>query len=205
MNQIKWIFFDVGSTLIDETEAYNHRIREAIEGTEITFEEFQEKRKEFAKQNKKGDLEAIQFFGLKKTPWRKEDEIPYPDAERVLCELRNRGYLIGVIANQSPGTADRLEKWGLSEFISVICASAEEGIAKPDLQFFRRAFTLAGCRAEESVMVGDRIDNDICPANRLGMTTVWIKQGFSAYHSPRNSDETPDYTIESLSELLELF
>lgn len=28
MNKIKWIFFDVGSTLIDETECYNHRIRD---------------------------------------------------------------------------------------------------------------------------------------------------------------------------------
>ena len=25
---IKWIFFDVGSTLVDETEAYDHRVRE---------------------------------------------------------------------------------------------------------------------------------------------------------------------------------
>ena len=60
----KWIFFDVGTTLVDETEAYNHRIRDAIEGTDITFEQFQEKRIFFAKQNLKGDLEAIKYFGL---------------------------------------------------------------------------------------------------------------------------------------------
>ena len=29
----KWIFFDVGSTLVDETEAYDHRAREMIEKT----------------------------------------------------------------------------------------------------------------------------------------------------------------------------
>lgn len=67
LNQnIKWIFFDVGSTLIDETEAYNHRIRDSIEGTDITFEEFNEKRIFFAKQNLKGELEAIKYFELKK-------------------------------------------------------------------------------------------------------------------------------------------
>lgn len=32
---IKWIFFDVGSTLVDETEAYDHRVREMITGTSI--------------------------------------------------------------------------------------------------------------------------------------------------------------------------
>ena len=32
---LKWIFFDVGSTLVDETEAYDHRVREMIAGTNI--------------------------------------------------------------------------------------------------------------------------------------------------------------------------
>lgn len=38
MKNVKWIFFDVGSTLVDETEAYNHRIRDMIKGTGITFD-----------------------------------------------------------------------------------------------------------------------------------------------------------------------
>lgn len=37
---IKWIFFDVGSTLVDETDAYDHRVRDMVAGTGITFEEF---------------------------------------------------------------------------------------------------------------------------------------------------------------------
>lgn len=35
--KVKWIFFDVGTTLVDETEAYDHRIRDTIEGTELRF------------------------------------------------------------------------------------------------------------------------------------------------------------------------
>ena len=74
LNDIKWLFFDVGSTLVDETECYNHRIRDAIAGTDITFEEFNEKRLYFSKQNLKGDIEALRYFGLAKTPWHHEDE-----------------------------------------------------------------------------------------------------------------------------------
>ena len=33
--KIKWIFFDMGSILIDESVAMEHRIREVIEGTDI--------------------------------------------------------------------------------------------------------------------------------------------------------------------------
>lgn len=41
---IKWIFFDLGSTLIDETAADTRRIMEMISGTEITEEAYREKR-----------------------------------------------------------------------------------------------------------------------------------------------------------------
>lgn len=205
VQEIKWIFFDVGTTLVDETEAYSHRIRDAIAGTDITFEQFQEKRIFFAKQNLKGDLEAIKYFGLTKTPWHKEDEVPYPDAEDVLKYLSSQGYKIGVIANQSPGIAGRLEKWGLLKCIDVVAASAELGVVKPDRAIFDKAFEMAECTAQEAVMIGDRLDNDISPAKKLGMKAIWIRQGFAIYQNPENAEYQPDYIVDSLSELKELF
>ena len=145
--RVKWIFFDVGTTLVDETEAYNHRIRDAIDGTDISFHQFNKKRIFFAKQNLKGDLEAIKYFGLLKTPWHKEDEVPYPNAEKILRYLCSQGYKIGIIANQSPGTAERLEKWGLLKYIDVVASSAELGIAKPDRAIFDKALEMAECAA----------------------------------------------------------
>lgn len=53
-------------------------------------------------------------------------------------------------------------------------------------------------------MIGDRIDNDIVPANSLGMYTIWIKQGFWRYWSIKNDIEKADYTVNSLSELCEI-
>ena len=207
MQGIKWIFFDVGSTLIDETEAYNHRIRDAIAGTDITFEQFQEKRVEFAKQNLKSDLAALEFFGLAKTAWHREDETPYPEAEEILKYLIKLGYKIGIIANQSPGTADRLEKWNLLQYIDIVAASAELGIAKPNPAFFYRAMELAGCRAEEAAMVGDRLDNDVVPAKKLGMKAVWVKQGFNEYQDTTliEMEYQPDVSVTNLLELKEHF
>ena len=205
MKYVKWIFFDIGSTLVDETEAYRHRIRDAICGTDITIEQFNEKLVYFAKQNLKGDLEAIKYFGLTKTPWHKEDEILYPDAERVLKYLCDKGYKIGVIANQSLGTAERLEKWGLGRYIDVVAASAEFGFSKPDEKIFRYALEQAECVAENAVMIGDRLDNDIYPAKKLGMKTVWIRQGFAAYQTPENEDYEADYAVDNLIELMNLF
>ena len=83
--KIKWVFFDMGATLIDETQAWRHRIRDMIAGTGVSFEEFNEKRIHFARQHLNGGAEAIRFFGLTKTPWPKEGGVPYPQAEAILA------------------------------------------------------------------------------------------------------------------------
>lgn len=201
----KWIFFDVGSTLVDETEAYNHRAKEMIENTGITFSEFDAKRVELAKQGLDGNSEAIKYFGLKKTPWHSEDEIPFEDALDTLEKLKERGYKLGIIANQSPGTAQRLENWGLLTYFDVVAASGELGTAKPDRLIFEKATQLAGCRFENAAMVGDRLDNDIIPAKALGMKTVWIRKGLSRYQSVDLGKNVADWVVDTLSELKMVF
>ena len=202
---IRWLFFDVGSTLVDETEAYNHRIREMIQGTAVTFEEFDYMRAQFARQGFNGDAETAKYFGLSKTPWHSEDETPYAGAEATLAELKKRGYCIGIIANQTSGVSDRLKNWGLLKYMDVIAASAELGVSKPDKEIFERALEMADCKPAEAVMIGDRLDNDIVPANATGMATVWIKKGLAVYQNPNQFPCVPDFTVETLSELLDIF
>lgn len=199
---IKWIFFDVGSTLVDETKAYDHRALDMISNTDITFEEFNDARIAFAKLGLDGNSAAIKHFGLTKTPWHSEDEIPYSDAHSTLQTLCDRGYHLGIIANQVFGTAERLEHWNLRQFFDVIVSSAEIGYEKPDKEIFEKAFELAVCRAEESVMVGDRLDNDISPAKALGMQTAWIRKGLAKYQNEELGKGIADHIINSLSELL---
>lgn len=199
---LKYIFFDMGSTLIDESKAMEHRIREVIEGTDITYEQFIERKLFYARQNKPADLETIKYFGLTKTPWHKEDEFLYPDTIECLENL-HKHYKIGIIANQSIGSEERLKKFGIWQYIDVLVASAEEGVAKPDTRIFEIALERAGCKAEEVAMVGDRLDNDIVPANRVGMYTIWIKQGNWKDANPREPLEFPDVAVDSLSELYE--
>ena len=53
-------------------------------------------------------------------------------------------------------------------------------------------------------MIGDRIDNDIIPAKKLGFHTIWIKQGFGQYWNITKEDETPNYTVQNLTELCDI-
>lgn len=200
LRRIEWLFFDVGSTLVDESRANEHRILDAIKGTNITYDQAYIQAVQLAKQKNAHPLKAL---GLPVTPWHSEDETVYPQAAKCLAELHEK-YRIGIVANQIPGTADRMKAYGLFPMLDLIVASAEEGIEKPDLRIFRAALERADCRPENAVMIGDRIDNDIVPAKKAGMMTIWIRQGFGGMAENLTVEETPDYCVRNLQELVEL-
>lgn len=199
--ELRWIFFDLGSTLVDESECYRRRYAEIVEGTCLSSQAFERKAIEFAKQNREGDRAAAQFYGLALPKWHTELEQLYPGVEAVLSALTERGYRLGVIANQPPGARRRLENWGIAKHFDGVMASAEEGVEKPDAEIFRRALLAAGCRPERAVMVGDRLDNDIAPARRLGMRAVWVRQGPGRFTEPRCEAERADAVISGIAEL----
>ena len=200
---IKWLFFDVGSTIVDEHLAYEHRMREIADSANTTYTNVYEMAITFYKQNKKGDLETAKQLGVPLPKWHTEDEILYPDAAQCLKAL-SRKYKIGIIANQELGTKYRLQQQGILQYIDLVIASAEEGIAKPDEKIFKIALQRAACKSGNAIMIGDRIDNDIIPAKKLGFHTIWIKQGFGQYWNITKEKETPDYTVCSLSELCDI-
>lgn len=200
---ITWLFFDVGMTLVDEGAACDHRIREMIEGTPVSYAEFDEKRKAYAREGKDGNAEAIRFFGLSKTSWHTEDERLFPGVPAALQLLRERSFRQGIIANQQPGLEERLKHWGIRDFFKIIVSSAEIGVSKPDPAIFEMALSMAGCRPEEAVMIGDRIDNDVVPAKTVGMRTVWVRQGLAAWQ-PEACPEA-DQIVSNILEVPTLF
>lgn len=197
---IQWLFFDIGSTLVDESKAYEHRIKDTINGSNIYYEQFYNAMISFAKQGLNSYNEAVRFFGLNVTPWHSEDEFLFPETISTLNALSER-YKIGIIANQLPGINKRLNKMRLAQYISLTVSSAEEGVAKPDPAIFELALERAGCTAENTIMIGDRLDNDIIPAKRLGMYTIWVRQGFGGMADIKNAENIADYTVKNIGEI----
>ena len=73
---IKWIFFDVGSTL-DEKVAYEHRFRDIANLANIEYEKVYLDAINLYRQNEKGDLEMAKRLGVDLPCWHEEDEILY--------------------------------------------------------------------------------------------------------------------------------
>ena len=55
MNKIEWIFFDVGSTLMNEEIPFKRKFEEISKKANVLFEEVYEKAIEFYKDNRKKD------------------------------------------------------------------------------------------------------------------------------------------------------
>jgi FMN phosphatase YigB (HAD superfamily) len=147
----------------------------------------------------------LEQYGLPREwlPYSSELDTPYPESSEVLAELVTR-YKLGIIANQELGSEKRLDKFGLLKYFDIIVASAEVGVSKPDQQIFQIAIERSGTAPGEIVMIGDRPDNDIYPAKRLGMCTIRVKQGYNSYQAPQSDDHIADITVNGLRELLDV-
>ena len=205
MKNIKWIFFDLGSTLIDEGDCIEYRIAETLKQSGApSKEEFYKQMEHFASVNMLSYKDTVKKFGLENVRWVKELEKLYPESQEVLKTLHGR-YKLGIIANQSAGTEERLVQFGIRDYFDVVVASAEAGVAKPDKRIFELALSQAGCLANEACMVGDRLDNDIAPAAEMGMYTVWVRQSWFGRGNVDLAPFKPNVTVDSISEVTEIF
>ncbi|MYA76953.1 MAG: HAD family hydrolase [Gemmatimonadetes bacterium] len=75
------------------------------------------------------------------------------------------------------------------------------GVKKPDQRFFETILANADTKASEAIMIGDRLDNDIIPARRIGMKTIWLRWGRYRIMEPRTPDEVPDATVADVREV----
>lgn len=207
---IKWIFFDIGSTLVDEDECHKRRF-DLIEdemiakfGRRLSYEdEILPLAYEGAAMRTSPIGYAAKRLGITFPPYPRELEELYPDTIPAL-EALSKSYKLGVIANQPKGLEGILNGFGIAKYFDIIAGSDDVGIPKPDERIFSHALDMAGCAPFEALMVGDRFDNDIIPAKALGMRTARIKRGFFAKDHARDESEKPDIEIDDTSELLKL-
>jgi putative hydrolase of the HAD superfamily len=220
-----FIFFDLGQTLINEWGFINYfdmRFFEMLNGfgARINFRNYQTIRDNVIRNRKIGHgsvreliievckLICQQGYGKiiveKLEPELKEARrnffCLFDDAEQTMNSLLIQ-YDLGIIANQSVDILKILEESKINRFFKVIVISSEVKVRKPDPEIFRLAMNLANTSPEHCIMVGDRLDNDIGPANKLGMKTIRTTNSLFKLQQPMNEFEKPTYVAANLSEI----
>ena len=220
-----FIFFDLGQTLIDECDFIAYFDQKFLEmlngfGARIDQRNYQAVRDSIIRDRKIGHgsvkeliIEVCRILsppGYEKViASRLEPQVKqgrhdlfkfFDDAEPTLQALSKYSDM-GIIANQSEDITELIERTGFDRFFKVQAISSSVKIRKPDSKIFELAIKQAGRHAKDCIMVGDRLDTDICPANTLGMTTIRTTDSLFALQVPTKVCEHPAYTAAHLSEI----
>ncbi|MGZ6256016.1 MAG: HAD family hydrolase [Candidatus Limnocylindria bacterium] len=203
----RWVVFDVGETIIDETRVWSIWA-DMLGITPLTF------MAGFGAVLARGGehRDVFELFNVTdwRTAWPEHEAIYggfqasdlYPDAIPALDALRAQGYRVAVIGNQPSSRTEELRRIGIDA--EVIAMSAEMGAAKPSQQFFERTLELIGSPAPSSVAyVGDRVDNDVLPSVMYGLRAVWIRRGPWGFIERLPDGVRPALIVSSLAELTE--
>jgi len=125
--------------------------------------------------------------------------VPVPGAAETIAELRERGFLIGLITVCSEDVPRLWEETAFHGLFDAEVFSATCGLRKPDPRIYRLALEQLGVEAEEAVFVGDGANDELGGAERVGMRAIGVE-------SP-GGELPPDWAgarIRHLPELLEL-
>jgi putative hydrolase of the HAD superfamily len=121
------------------------------------------------------------------------------DALVALDNLEAARIPFGIVTNAPPVQMIKIEGLGLTHRTNCIFISDIFGYEKPHPAIFAAAADKLGLPASEILFVGDAPVADIVGAHNAGMRTAWLSRGrmWPAACLP----VTPDYTLESLTEL----
>lgn len=203
---VQAIYFDAGSTLLEEMAIYEDRVKRTLSanGLTIPLASFEALLYEGAKKKVNPYQYACSCLHIeKRVPWDFSKESL--DAEAIpLLQALQPHYALAMIANQPPHFEERLKKLGILSFFRFVLGSEDVGLLKPDPRLYLLALQKMGIPAERSLMIGDRLENDIRPAKALGFHTLWLRAGVSKVQQVECKEEEPDQTVSSLKEIAPL-
>jgi len=189
---IRWVFLDVGNVIMNDDPVMAFIYWELFQsirgkGIDLTYPQLLEEREQTIRATGPGHWYFLgeRYLGTDGlhslmhhcASQIRSDYMGYhnvlPGMEEALGRIATVCSL-GILANQLKESVDALVQCGLRGHFRVLAVSELIDLKKPEPGIFEWALREAGCAPHEAVMVGDRIDNDVMPARRAGMWTIWF-------------------------------
>jgi HAD superfamily hydrolase (TIGR01662 family) len=206
---IRAVVFDVGECLVNEAREYgtwadwlgvSRHTFSAVFGAVIA--QGRDYRETFQVFRPGFDLtiEREKRAAAGKPEWFGENDL-YPDVRPTLSALQKAGIWVGIAGNQTVRAGAILRSLDLP--CDMVATSDDWGVSKPDPSFFEALSKKTSFSPEETLYVGDRLDNDIRPAAAMGFKTALIRRGpwgIVQQHDP-DSEMVATVRIDSLASL----
>lgn len=115
--------------------------------------------------------ELFEFMSTREPEWRLAE-----DSLVLLESLGAMNFKLGVASNFDKSLKGKLESLGVASYFSQILVSAEMGIEKPDLLFFKEILSTSGARPALVHYVGDSYHLDYKPARAVGLDAIHLSK-----------------------------
>ncbi|MEM6431027.1 MAG: HAD family hydrolase [Deinococcota bacterium] len=127
-------------------------------------------------------------------------------ADELIKTLKRQGYPLALVADgEVQSFKNVLGRHGLFEKFDVHVISETVGVLKPDEKMFITALEALNISDHTAtVMVGNNLARDICGANALGITSVWLDWAPRRSKTPANDGERPDHSIKLPIDLVDV-
>jgi NagD protein len=129
----------------------------------------------------------------------------YDRIERAVALVRAGAKLIGT----NPDLTGNVEGGGIAPACKALMAPIELAsgrnayyLGKPNPLMMRHGIRMLGVKADEAIVIGDRMDTDIVSGLESGIDTALVLTGVTTEHEMRKFAYRPKYILEGVSELV---
>jgi HAD superfamily hydrolase (TIGR01549 family) len=216
---IKNIFLDAGGVILNETEFENN-------SATVISQILKQYNKNYSVENYWKDVEEavyrfipkvydyVLYKNIKDIEKFKRSKMEYKNIIKsinIKFELMegigellmeySKYYRMGILGQYGSDFREFLKNEKLIKYFTYTEIQDDYKTTKPDTRYFEAVLRECKCKAEESVMIGDRIDKDIIPARMVGMKTIRIRTGIHKNQEPRIPEEMAEITVDKLEEI----
>jgi FMN phosphatase YigB (HAD superfamily) len=219
-----FLIFDLGQTLINEwnfIEFFDQKLLELVNGFggRIDSKNYITLRNNIIKNRLIGDggieeliitlCRLILPMGYDKMIFKKiKPDLDYGkrkffclnDGAKKVVETLSKYHEISIISNQPEEALEPLMNANILSLFRVLNPSKIK-MKKPYWKLPLDVINVTGFPASQCIMIGDRLDIDIFPANQLGMKTIRFTDSLFNLQSAEIKYEIPTYTVKKLEEI----
>lgn len=210
------ILFDLDGTLTDSGEGITKSVQYAIEKLgmgEYPLEELRsfvgpplmEQFMKFCHISQERAKEAVGYYRERYSLVGLYENRPYDGISKLLKELKEQGYLLGVASSKPEYFVDKiLQHFSLDSYFDAVVGSELSGQRTSKSEVVEEALRRLGVsdRRQEVVLVGDR-KFDVLGARAMGIDCVAVSYGYGDMQELM--EVNPVYISKSVEELADFF
>jgi len=125
----------------------------------------------------------------------------YQGVEELLSKLRESSFELALVSKAEDITQrlNDFKRFHLEKYFKIM-----EVVSDKKPKEFIHILKKFNVQPQQCLIIGDYVKSEIKEGNKIGTKTVWIKNGEFPNILPQTQQEKPNYTIESLEELIPL-